>query len=314
MSLDLNPLLILLEVQHAGGLAPAAARLHTTPSALSKQVRALERQTGQVLVEHGSKPLRLTEAGRAYALAARQMREHLRSAQDQSAALRKQLGGTLRVAASFMLGHAVLAEYVVAFRRRHPQVELELVLRDDDPDPVAEQFDLALRHEQGRSSELIARSLGANRVRLCGAPSYFERMGFPHEPEDLAGHPCLVFHCEGLDSRWRFVGPQRTVLVVPQGPITCNSDELLLAPLRAGEGLLPCFDWVVTRDLREGRLQTCLDGWRFECEAWGEPELWAVYPKGKRGQPKIKAFIDGLAEYLAQLNSGVEKAQAWLGR
>ncbi|MBH9552605.1 LysR substrate-binding domain-containing protein [Inhella gelatinilytica] len=314
MSVELNPLLILLELQQAGALAAAAARLRTTSSALSKQIRALERQAGQELVEHGSKPLRLTEAGRAYALAARQMREHLRQAQDQSAALRQQLGGTLRVAASFMLGHAVLADYAVDFRRRHPQVALDLVLRDDDPDPVAEQFDVVLRHDQGPSADLVARALGANRVRLCGAPAYFERMGKPQKPEDLADHPCLIFHCEGLDSRWRFVNGPRIVVVVPQGPVTCNSDELLLAPLRAGEGLLPCFDWVVARDLREGRLQTCLDDWRFECEAWGAQELWAVYPKGKRGQPKIKAFIDGLAEVLAQLNAGLVRAPVWLGR
>lgn len=301
MSASLNPLEILLEVQQAGSLALAAARLRCTSSAVSKQIRALERDTGQVLVEHGSKPLRLTEAGKAYALAARQMREQLRGAADQSAALKRELGGNLRVATSFMLGHAVLAEYAVAFRRRYPQIDLDLVLTDDDPDPIADQFDLAIRHEQGRSTELVGRPLGANRVRLCGAPAYFERMGFPSQPEDLRYHPCLVFHCEGLDGRWRFVGAERSVTIVPQGPYTCNSDELLLTPLRAGEGLLPCFEWVVGRELRDGRLLSCLDDWRFECEAWGEEQLWAVYPKGKRGQPKVKAFVDGLVDHLAKL-------------
>jgi DNA-binding transcriptional LysR family regulator len=304
MAHPLNPLEVLLEVLQAGGLQQAASRLGRTPSALSKLVKSLERQVGQPLVEHGAKPLRLTEVGRLYAEAARQMREQLRNAEDQSALLRKQVGGNLRVTASYLLGHAVLAEYVVAFRRRYPQVQLELVLSDEDLDPVTEQFDLAIRHEPGSGADLVGRALGTNRVRVCGTPDYFERHGQPRTPQDLAQHACLVFRCEPLDARWHFHRDGQHVCVVPRGALSANSDELLLASLRAGEGLLPCFDWVVGRELAEGRLQSCLDDWRFESEAFGAPELWVAYPKGKRGRPKINLFIDGLIEHLAELSSG----------
>lgn len=304
MAHPLNPLEILLEVLQTGGLQQAASRLGRTPSALSKLIKSLEKQVGQSLVEHGSKPLRLTEAGRTYAEVARQMREHLRNAEDHMALMKKQIGGSLRVTASYLLGHAVLADYVVAFRRRYPAVALELVLSDEDVDPVIEQFDLALRHEPGGVSELIGRSLGTNRVRVCGTPEYFARYGRPTLPQDLAQHPCLVFRCEPLDARWHFHRGAEHVCVVPQGPLSANSDELLMASMRAGEGLLPCFDWVVGRELAHGRLLTCLDDWRFASEAFGAPELWAVYPKGKRGRPKINLFIDGLVGHLEALSSG----------
>jgi DNA-binding transcriptional LysR family regulator len=280
---------------------------------LSKQVKALELQLGQALVEHGSKPLRLTEAGRVYAEAARLMREQIRNAQSQAFALRKQVGGSLRVTASYLLGHAVLADYVVDLRRRLPQLSVEITLSDVDLDPVADGFDVALRHEQGQAQDLVARSLGANRVRLCGSPAYFSRYGVPRHPDDLASHPCLAFHCEGLDSRWHFHQEGIQHVVAPIGPVSANSDELLLASLRAGEGLLPCFDWVVGRDLQEGRLLTCLDDWTFACEAFGEPELWALYPKGKRGQPKVQLFVDGLVAHLAQLSAGATSSINWMG-
>lgn len=313
MAHPLNPLEVLLELQQAGSLHAAASRLHCGASALSKQVKALEAHLGQTLVEHGAKPLRLTEAGRVYADAARAMREQVRAADTQAAALRKQLGGALHVTASYLLGHAVLADYAVAFRRQFPQLSLHITLSDVDLDPVAQGFDLALRHEQGGSQDLIARPLGANRVRLCGTPAYFGRHGVPRRPEDLAQHPCLVFHCEGLDARWHFRQGEDHHVVTPRGPISANSDELLLASLHAGEGLLPCFDWVVGRELQEGRLLTCLDDWTFACEAFGDPELWAVYPKGKRGQPKVQLFVDGLAQHLARLSAGAAGSVNWLG-
>jgi DNA-binding transcriptional LysR family regulator len=302
MAHPLNPLAVLLELERTGGLRAAASRMDRTPSALSKLVQSLELQAGVALVEHGSKPLRLTEAGRAYAEAARQMREHLAAAQDQAAQLKRQLGGTLRVSASYLLGHAVLADFVVSFRRRHPQLAIDIVLSDEDLDPLRENLDLVLRHEPSRDSSLIGRELGSNRVRVCGTPDYFQRHGRPRTPADLAQQRCLVFRCEPLDARWHFHQGTEQVCVVPAGAgLTANSDELLLASLRAGEGLLPCFDWVVGRELAAGTLQSCLDDWRFESEAFGAPELWAVYPRGKRGRPKITAFIDGLIEHIAQL-------------
>lgn len=313
MANPLNPLEVLLELQQAGSLHAAASRLRCGASALSKQVKALEAHLGQILVEHGAKPLRLTEAGRVYAEAARAMREQVRSADTQAAALRKQLGGALHVTASYLLGHAVLADYAVDFRRRFPQLALHITLSDVDLDPVAQGFDLALRHGQGGSQDLIARPLGANRVRLCGTPVYFGRHGVPRRPEDLAQHPCLVFHCEGLDARWHFQQNDAHRVVTPAGPLSANSDELLLASLRAGEGLLPCFDWVVGRELQEGRLLTCLDDWTFACEAFGDPELWVVYPKGKRGQPKVQLFVDGLVQHLARLSAGAAASVNWLG-
>lgn len=304
MAHPLNPLALLGELQRAGSLHAAGSRLDRTPSALSKMVRALEQQAGVALVEHGSKPLRLTEAGRAYAEAGRLMSEQLAAAADHAAALTRQLGGQLRVTASYLLGHAVLADYLVAFRRRHPQLAIEVVLSDEDLDPVEQQFDIALRHEPGARTELIGRALGSNRVRICGTPAYFERHGRPQRPADLADHPCLVFRCEPLDSRWHFQRGGEQVCVVPRGGLSANSDELLMASLRAGEGLLPCFDWVVARELAEGRLQSCLDDWTFASQAFGASELWAVYPRSKRGRPKIQAFLEGLSSHLAQLSAG----------
>ncbi len=313
MSLPLNPLEVLLELQRAGGLQPAASRLATSSSALSKRISQLEQQLGQALVEHGSKPLRLTEAGRAYAEAARLMREQLRSAEEQSAALQRQVGGSLRLTCSYLLGHAVLADYLVVLRRRYPQLAVDVVLSDEDLDPVAENFDIALRHEPASASEgsgtLIGRALGSNRVRLCGTPDYFARQGLPRHPNELAQHHCLVFRCEPLDGRWSFARGSEQVCVTPRGLLSANSDELLMSALHAGEGLLPCFDWVVAGELAAGRLRACLDDWQFSSPAFGAAELWAIYPRGKRGRPKIQLFIDGLIEHLRGLTAG---RRSWL--
>lgn len=304
MTQSLNPLEALLAVQTAGSLSGAAARLNRSASALSKLLRALERESGESLVEHASKPLRLTPAGQAYAAAGRRMRDHLREAGEQAAAQRQQVSGTLRVTTSYLIGHAVLADYVPRFRQRFPQVRVDVELDDQDPDLSSGGFDLSIRHAAVQAGPLIARPLGTNRVRLCASPAYFERHGRPASPVELKAHACLEFRCEGLDGRWRFSQGKTTQWVTPRGPVASNSDELLLASMLSGEGLLPCFDWVVGRELQQRRVLTCLDDWAFSSEAFGDAQLWAVYRQGNRGQLRITYFIDGLARHLEALSEG----------
>lgn len=305
MSRDaLNPLLVLLRLQQTGSLAQAASRLDLSASALSKVIRNLELDLGLPLVEHASRPLRLTDAGRIYAEVARETQERLRSAAEQIAELSGRVDGRLRITTSVLIGHAVLAEYVVRFRQRYPEVQVDVELSDVDLDPIRDGFDLALRHDQGAAAGLIGRPLGSNGVHLVGAPAYFERFGRPQSPADLERHVCLTFRCSPLDSRWRFLRGDESHCIVPRGPVTANSDEFLLASLRAGEGLLPCFDWLVGRELKSGQLLTCLEDWCFESDAYGAPELWAVYPQGHRGRRKLTLFVDGLLAHLDDCRAG----------
>ncbi|MBS1163724.1 MAG: bacterial regulatory helix-turn-helix, lysR family protein, partial [Burkholderiaceae bacterium] len=51
-------------VAKEGHLTRAAERLHVSPSALSTQIRTLERALGQPLFERSARALKLTEAGR----------------------------------------------------------------------------------------------------------------------------------------------------------------------------------------------------------------------------------------------------------
>ena len=300
MAESINPLEVLLELESAGSLSVAASRMGKTPSAVSKLIRQLEARLGRMLVEHAARPLRLTEAGRAYVEAARTIRNQLRETDERVAALTRDPGGRLRLTASLLFGHTVLAPYIVTYRRAFPQVRVEVILCDDYVDLEREDFDLAIRHGQNANANFIARSLGTNNVWLCGAPSYFSRRGTPAKPEDLLQHDCLNFRAESLDSRWRFHKGSRTVSINPPARLSSNSDGFLQASMRAGDGLLPCFEWAVSEELRAGTLQACLTKWQFDSEAFGEQQLWAVYPRGQRGNAKVKQFVDGLIVELAQ--------------
>ena len=62
--LELRHLRTLMALAEAGSVSRAAERVHLTQSALSHQLKALERQYGVAVVERHGQTVRLTESGR----------------------------------------------------------------------------------------------------------------------------------------------------------------------------------------------------------------------------------------------------------
>jgi DNA-binding transcriptional LysR family regulator len=100
----------------------AADRLHMAQPPLSAAIRQLERNLGAQLLSRTTRPVALTDAGKAFLLGARRVLESLDLALD--AARRAAVGqlGTLRVAFGAAARFETLPAIGRAFRRSHPEV------------------------------------------------------------------------------------------------------------------------------------------------------------------------------------------------
>lgn len=118
-----------------------------SPSAISQQISALERDLGVVLFERAPRGVRLTEAGRTLLGHAEQVLERIDAAESELDAIAGLTGGELRFG-SFTSATAVFAAAAVEeFRALHPAVEVRFV--DGEPYEsiarlVAGELDLAL--------------------------------------------------------------------------------------------------------------------------------------------------------------------------
>jgi DNA-binding transcriptional LysR family regulator len=122
--LDVRRLRVLREVARRGSLAGAADVLSYTPSAVSQQIAALEREAGTRLLERRARGVVLTEAGRTLVEHADVILGRLEAAEAALAALAELRRGHLRMASFATAGASVLPRAVDAFRARHPAVEL----------------------------------------------------------------------------------------------------------------------------------------------------------------------------------------------
>lgn len=141
---------LLRELAYRGTIAAVANALAFTPSAVSQQLSALEREAGIPLLARAGRRVTLTHAGHLLVRHAEAVLERLELASAELAAARTDLAGPLRVGAFPTAARQLLPSALATLAREHPG--LEPMVDEVDPAGVVErirggELDVALVHE-----------------------------------------------------------------------------------------------------------------------------------------------------------------------
>jgi DNA-binding transcriptional LysR family regulator len=288
----LSDVAVFVRVVERGSFTAAAADLRLSKAAVSKFVGRLEARLGARLLNRTTRKLTLTEAGTLFFRRGSGALTELADAEQEVAQLTAAPRGVLRVSAPMSFGLEHLAPRVPAFLARHPAIALELELDDRFVDLVRERVDVAVRIAQLADSSLIARRIAPCRVVACAAPAYLKRHGTPATPAELTRHNCLTYSLLRGPQDWRFqAAGGRPVAVSVRGTLRCNNALVLRQAALAGAGILYVPTFYVGRELADGLLVPVLTGHKIP-----ELSISAVYPERKQLAPKVRAFVDFLAE------------------
>jgi LysR family glycine cleavage system transcriptional activator len=227
----------------------AARALHLSPSALSRQIAALEEHLGVSLFLRTPAGLELTPAGRRYLETVARVLAALREAQDALAPQR----GPLRVSALESFCAKWMIPRLGSFRATHPDVELEIeaTLRyaDFERDPV----DVAIRFGTGPWHDLHSEPI----VDLSFTPVFSPSLVDADPPlrtlDDLARHPWI--HVTQVPDAWRdwTIAVGRPDLRPPRD-VSYDHVGIALSAAEAGQGIALGTNVVASRDLEDGRL------------------------------------------------------------
>ncbi|QPF73879.1 LysR family transcriptional regulator [Roseateles sp. DAIF2] len=275
-----------------GGLARAADDLQVSSAGLSKQLRTLEAHLGVVLLQRTTRRMGLTDTGRAYYAECCRLLDEVDALEKSVREQTQRVAGRLRVNAPQSFALATLAPLLAEFMALHPALELDLAMEDRLVDAVGQGFDVSIRLSAALAdSSLIARRLASLSQLLCAAPDYLRRRGMPSSAAQLREHDLLAYSLAHEPGVWP-VPEEAAPEAAPR--IRANNSlmlrELLIAGL--GIGALPSF--LARPAIAAGQLV------RIQLPDAAEPprHVYAVYPTHRHLQPKVKAFVDFLAERL----------------
>ena len=300
----LDAMSVFAAIVDGGSLSAAGRHLGVPLATVSRKLADLEAHLKTRLITRSTRKLVLTDAGRDYLAACRQILDLVDEAERVASGAYARVKGLLVVAAPIVFGRLHVVPVAAAFLEQHPEVDIQLRLGDRNVHLIEEHVDVALRIGALPDSNLVATQVGAVRRVVCASPDYLQRFGAPQAPDDLAAHRCISF--DGLDAAtaWTFVGhagEKRPVAI--RSRLTVSTADAAIAASTLGLGLTRVLSYQVADALRDGRLVRVL--------ADDEPPAVPaslIYAGQGRLPMKTRAFIDfaagRLRERLQVLDAG----------
>jgi LysR family transcriptional regulator for bpeEF and oprC len=283
------------EVARLGGFAAAARSLNISAPSVSRIISDLEQDLGVRLFLRTTRQLSLTEEGAMFIQRAGQVLEDIDSLRVDLLEKDRAPRGLLRVTSVVAFGNEVLPGVIARFRRRYPEIDVELDVSNRRVDLLEEHVDVAIRIGSAEGLEdtsMVARRVYSQTLIFVASPEAVDLHGVPERPDDLAARPLVRFVTGRFGRTHLLVGPGgETATFDLPGQFVVNSPLAARNALLEGEYFGLVADYLVTDALASGRLVRVLEGWSTRPQP-----IFAVHA-GRRLMPaRVRVFLDFLAE------------------
>jgi len=277
-------------VLQTGSLSSAARRRGLTQPTLGRHIEALEQQLGAPLFLRSPRGLTPTDLAVGLGTHLEEMAAAAATALRDASGAADGHKGVVRLTVSEVVGVEVMPDVLTSFRRKHPDIDIELTLSNHNEDLSRREADIAVRMARPTQNSLVARKVGVFEFGFYATPDYLEQFGIPQTFDDLNDHTVI--------------GYDRREISVPGGldigrPITrdifalrTDNDVAQLAALKAGFGIGVCQHRV---GRRSGLVHVLPGTFSFELETW------IAMHENLKGVRRMRLMFDHLAETLTQV-------------
>lgn len=285
---------VFCRVVELGSITSGGRDLRLTPAVASNRIKALEKRLGARLFDRTTRKLRTTEAGQLFYNHARKVIDTLDDAEAALAGFSGQPRGALRVSAPLGLGQRLLAPLVPTFATLHPDVQVQLRLSDRNIDLLEDRLDIAFMLGNPSDSNLKQRKLADCPRALVATQEYLAKHGRPESPQELMQHNCLLLrYPRSPEYFWTLDTAEGPLKLNVMGRFDADSSDTLTDWALAGYGIANKPRFEIAAQLASGALvevlpETPPTPTRFLC----------LYPHRKLQDPKVRLFIDHVAETL----------------
>ena len=294
--LHLDDLALFVRIVELGTLSAAARERNVPVSQVTRSLARLEAQCGLRLLHRSTHGLSLTDEGDTLLAHARRLLDGAAELQGALAMKRAGPSGWVRVSASTIVAHSVIAPSLAALYERHPQLQVDISADDRVVDMAREGVDIAIRTGSPASDTLVARQIGSLTRCLYAAPSYVQRHGLPGSAAELAAHRLIGNSAAPVLNQWQ-LGSGREASELSVRPHTrTDSSGVVLSLVQHGVGIGRIVSIVAEPLVAAGVLVPVLP----ELAAQASVPVYAVMLQERHRLPKLRACIDHWADWLAR--------------
>ena len=291
-----DDMILFVQVVEEGSFSRVAEKLSLTNSVVSKRIARLEENLNIQLLYRTTRKLSLTDAGRALYNKAKIAKSAFQEAENAVTGYGEDMKGHIRITMPVVSANFIFSESIAEFCKQHPEVSVELQITNRLVDLIEEGFDLALRTAVLEDSSLIARRLIDSQWIICATPAYLEQHGAPQTPEQLQNHECLVYKFDNTaNSTWPLYIDGKEQLISVHGRFHSNHLSAIKQAALSDLGIAFLPQVLIYEEIQKKTLTQIL-----QCFTSKKLGLYAVYPKARQPDQKLKLLVAHLRDSLHQ--------------
>lgn len=189
-----DDLRLFLAVARTGSISGAAKQLGVQHSTVSRRIRSFEEKLGSRLLERKTGRYELTQAGENVKEASTRIEREILGVDGALLGKDSQQVGPLKVAALNNMASSVLMPMFASFSKKHPQVELHIIVSNIDASLSQREADVAIRLTNTPTDTLLGKRVVTVASTIYGSPDYLKQLRKKGGEPKWIGVECCGFH------------------------------------------------------------------------------------------------------------------------
>ncbi len=271
-----------------GTLTKAANSLCLSQSALSHQIRYLEKKMGVTLWEREGRNLRLTQAGELLLQTAQQILPVLEQAEHTLKAYSEGRLGVLRIGVECYPCYEWLTDVIGTFLRKMPEVDIDIVNKfqfSGIEGLLNHHIDILVTPDMEQKEKIYYVTLAEYELVVLTNENHSFREKTMLKPDDFSNETLLTFpvSSDRLDIFTQFLNP---AYIKPSSIKNIESIDLMLQMVSLGRGICVVPEWMADNYMEKTKLNKYTIG-----EKGIQKKLFLALRKQDRNISYIKKFI-----------------------
>ncbi len=281
---------VFIDVYRLQSFAAVAKRRNIAPSSVTRSIAQLEEELGFRLFQRTTRKVAPTEEGEDFYNRILPINEELGKIKDKTTSSR------LRITANVAFSYLYLNRIIGKFKKRHPEINLEILISDEYIDLVAERVDIAIRFGKVPDSTFIGSKLFDLEYVLCASPAFIKGK-IIQRPHDIQQYDCLGFLISRYNLTWTFKKKGKTTEIQLNPHIKVRGAIPLIEYAKMGLGLTVVPKKMIEKELKSGKLIELLEDYKVTATDFGSA-AWVLYPSKEFVPTKVKLFNEFLKREL----------------
>ncbi|WP_435954994.1 LysR family transcriptional regulator [Dryocola sp. BD626] len=295
---NLIPMVVFARVVETLSFTEAALSLGMSKSSVSRDIAALEKRIGAMLLKRTTRKIEITELGLSYYQHCFRILNELRASERFIKEYYEEPTGTIKILAPVTFGKQYIVPALNSYLDRNLMANVDLDLSDKEVDIKDGAYDLAITISQDTPTHEHTKFLCSIHWGLYATPQCIATMKPILTPKDLPSHNYILFRGVARTVSLTFRKEKQKVSIDVPSRFRSNNSVALVNMALSGLGIAYLPNYIAREHVAAGNLSRILPGWQMD-----EYKVWLLSKSKSTITSGIKRFSDELQQRISSTES-----------